>query len=210
VDSGEPDDLVERVRRGYDALSYTYRGEGRDENDARCGWLARLLPALPTGARVLDLGCGCGEPVVRMLAEHGCAVTGIDVSEVQIERARQWVPAATFQRADATALTYPPDSFDAIVCLYVLIHLPLAAQAPLLARMAGWLAPGGWLLVTTGHRAWTGTEENWLGGGAPMWWSHADAGTYRNWLTDAGFHIERQEFVPEGDGGHTLFWCRAA
>ncbi len=32
--------------------------------------------------------------------------------------------------------------------------------------------PGGWFLGVTGHRARTGTDENWLGGATPMWWSH--------------------------------------
>jgi 2-polyprenyl-3-methyl-5-hydroxy-6-metoxy-1,4-benzoquinol methylase len=208
VDTVEPDDLTDRVRRGYDALSYAYRGEDRDDNDERCGWVERLIPSLPPGGEVLDLGCGCGEPVARMLAERGFAVTGVDISQVQIDRARRTVPAATFVRADATAVTFAPASFDAIICLYVLIHLPLHAQAPLLERMAAWLKPGGWLLASAGHRAWTGTQENWLGGGAPMWWSHADADTYREWLTDGGYTIVDEEFVPEGDGGHALFWCR--
>jgi hypothetical protein len=51
-----------------------------------------------------------------------------------------------------------------------------------------------------GHRAWTGTDENWLGGGTTMWWSHADADTNRSWLTAAGLVVEHEEFVPEGDG----------
>ncbi|WP_329177711.1 hypothetical protein [Streptomyces sp. NBC_01477] len=58
----------------------------------------------------------------------------------------------------------------------------------------------------TGHTAWTGVQENWLGGGAPMWWSHAGAATYRTWLAAAGFAVEREEFVPEGAGGAALFW----
>jgi hypothetical protein len=41
-----------------------------------------------------------------------------------------------------------------------------------------------------------------------MWWSHADAATYLGWLHESGFdHIE-QAFVPEGNGGHALFWAR--
>ncbi|MEH0424059.1 hypothetical protein [Streptomyces sp. B21-083] len=63
-------------------------------------------------------------------------------------------------------------------------------------------------MATTGHRAWTGVEEDWLGGGAPMWWSHADAATNREWIAQAGLTIEREEFIPEGDGGHALFWAR--
>src|SRR5262245_53125283 len=40
------------------------------------------------GERVLDLGCGCGETVLR-LAAHGALVTGVDVSEPMLERARE-------------------------------------------------------------------------------------------------------------------------
>jgi len=47
------------VRRGYDALSYRYRGD--DEEPERYGaWLAQLRERVPAGGAVLDLGCGCG------------------------------------------------------------------------------------------------------------------------------------------------------
>jgi len=127
---------------------------------------------------------------------------------VQIERARRLVPAGRFLRADATEVRFPSESFDAIVCLYALIHMPLAAQPRLLRHAASWLRPAGWLLVIAGHRSWTGTEDNWLDGATPMWWSHADAATYRSWLEQAGLEITARVFVPEGDGGHALFWAR--
>lgn len=41
-----------------------------------------------------------------------------------------------------------------------------------------------------------------------MWWSHADAATNREWIERAGLTVEREDFVPEGDGGHALFWAR--
>jgi 2-polyprenyl-3-methyl-5-hydroxy-6-metoxy-1,4-benzoquinol methylase len=146
--------------------------------------------------------------VARDLAAAGLAVTGVDLSDVQVERARCLVPAATFLRSDAADVSFPDGSFDAVVCLYMLIHVPLEEQPALLTRIASWLARGGVLLLTAGQWAWTGTEEDWLGGGAPMWWSHADAATYRRWLAEAGLLIEAEEFVPDGDSGHALFWCR--
>jgi len=66
-------------------------------------------------------------------------------------RARRLVQAGAFIRADATAIEFPPRSFGAVVCLYVLIHLPLAAQPGLVQRATGWLRPAGWLLAVTGH-----------------------------------------------------------
>lgn len=199
-----PADLV---RSGYNALSRHYRGDD-DTAPGYDRWLTDLQNRLPGHSQVLDIGCGCGIPADRQLTTAGHQVTGVDISDVQIERARQLVPAATFIRADATELDFPPGSFDAVICLYALIHMPLDHQPQLLQSIARWLRPGGWLLATTGQDAWTGTEDNWLGGPAPMWWSHADAATYRSWIGQADLEIISQQFVPEGDGGHALFWAR--
>ena len=183
------------MRYGYDAVSHLYRGDG-DNPAEYASWLAALRRQLPAGASVLDLGCGCGVPVAATLANGGYRVTGVDLSEVQIARARHLVPEATFVHADANRVAFADRSFDAVVCLYALIHMPLDEQPQLISRIAGWLRPGGLLLVTTGAQAWTGTEERWLGGSAPMWWSHADADTYRRWIIEAGLHVESEEFVP--------------
>ena len=196
----------ELVRSGYDELSTRYRAD-----DAAAGqygpWVERLHSLLPAGARVLDAGCGCGVPVARDLVAAGHHVTGVDVSAVQIDRARRLVPAAEFIRADLTTLDFPAGSFDAVVALYSIIHVPLEAQPALLASFARWLVPGGVLLMTAGSREWTGTEAGWLGGSATMWWSHADAATYREWLGSTGLRVEDESFVAEGDGGHSLFWA---
>jgi 2-polyprenyl-3-methyl-5-hydroxy-6-metoxy-1,4-benzoquinol methylase len=200
----DPKDVV---RTGYDEVSHLYRGD--DDEPAEYGpWTAALHSRLPNGATVLDLGCGCGVPVARSLAAHGCAVIGVDISAVQVQRARRLVPSASFLQADAAHVEFAPASFDAVVCLYALIHMPVHEQARLLSRIAAWLRPGGWLLATTGAEEWTGTEEHWLGGRAPMWWSHPDAATYRAWITEAGLTIESEAYVPEGAGGHSLFWAR--
>ena len=199
-----PADLV---RSGYNALSRHYRGDD-DTPHKYDRWLADLRDRLPEGGQILDIGCGCGVPAARYLAAAGHQVTGVDISDVQIERASGLVPGATFIRADATGMDFPSSSFDAVICLYALIHMPLDRQPRLLHDIARWLRPGGWLLATTGQNPWTGTEDNWLGGPATMWWSHAGAATYRTWISETGLEITGQEFVPEGDSGHALFWAR--
>ncbi|MGW3071447.1 hypothetical protein [Kitasatospora sp. NPDC001132] len=50
--------------------------------------------------------------------------------------------------------------------------------------------------------------QDWLGGGVAMWWSHADAATNRSWLVRAGLDVVHEEFVPQGNSGHVLFWAR--
>ncbi|MFC7330921.1 class I SAM-dependent methyltransferase [Marinactinospora rubrisoli] len=201
------DDRRDLVRAGYDALSERYRGD-RDTPAEHVAWAAELRTRLPPEARVLDLGCGNGVPVTADLVAHGHRVTGVDFSAVQLARARRLVPGGRFVAADVTRVGFAAGTFDAVVCLYTLIHMPQREQPELLRRMHSWLRPGGWLLATVGETDWTGTERNWLGGPAPMWWSHPDAGTSRNWLRSAGFQVVTEEFVPEGTGGHRLFWAR--
>ena len=200
-------DPVEQVRSGYNAVSWRYRGDDDPAHEYDT-WLALLQKRIPSHGKVLDIGCGCGIPVARRLAAAGHQVTGVDVSDVQIERARRLVPGAVFFRTDATETGFPPGNFDAVVCLYALIHMPLDRQPRLLRDIARWLRPGGWLLATTGQDAWTGTEDNWLDGPATMWWSQADADSYRTWLGQAGLEVADQQFMAEGDSGHALFWAQ--
>ena len=197
------------VRRGYDRVSRVYRPDDADDAEYR-PWLELLEARVAPGGAVLDLGCGCGVPVARRLSRR-YVVTGVDLSPVQIDRARELVPGARLICADMTTVDLPAESFDAIVCLYALIHVPLDEQPSLLRAVATWLRHGGIVLVTVGHSAWTGIEKDWLGvEGGDMWWSHADADTYRRWLVDAGLTIELETFVPEGAGGHTFMLARRA
>ncbi len=198
MDNGDPKDLV---RRSYDQISYAYRGDSISRDRGYFLWLDALIPLLPPGAMVLDLGCGCGIPVAQELAQH-CQVTGVDLSEVQIARARQLVPQATFLCTDMTALRFPPGTFAAIVSFFAIIHLPVHEHRPLLERCLSWLRPGGCLMATVGYQAWTGYKEEWHG--APMYWSHADEATYLTWLQEIGFTLLWTRFIPEGDSGHVL------
>ena len=200
------------VRAGYDAISSAYRDDlGRPDpstaetTDRYSRWVDELADLVPMGSRVLDLGCGAGLPATRLLARRGFDVTGLDFSDVQIDRARRLVPEARFVRADMATWDAEPGSFDAVVSFYALIHGPLEDQRRLLPRISKWLAPNGYLLAIVGHERWRGVED-YLG--APMFWDHADTGTYLSWLAEAGLQPVWHRFEPEGAGGHTLVLAR--
>ena len=203
------------VREGYDRVSYAYRddagrGPSTNEPEQRVpqpnyqAWLAELTPLIRYGDPVLDLGCGCGVPATAILAEH-YAVTGVDLSPVQIERARRLVPTAQFECADMSSIDFPSQQFAAIVCFFAIIHVPIEEQPAIFEKIHRWLKPGGYLLATVGSGAWTGIEDDWHG--APMYWSHADRDTYLRWLEELGFRILWTRFIPEGSGGHTLLFA---
>ena len=158
--------------------------------------------------RVLDLGCGNGVPATRAMAERW-RVTGVDVSPVQVARARTLVPDAAFVCGDMAEVEFAPASFDAVVAFYSIINVPVAEHAGLFGRIARWLAPGGWLLAVVGRDPWTGIEPDFRGSGVPMFWSYADVHRYRRWLAEAGFAIaEEGRQPPRGEPGFAVMLAR--
>lgn len=200
------------VKNGYDRVSFAYREDSPDRASESYkqyeAWITELSGYLHASSSVLDLGCGCGVPAAQLLGKR-FRVTGVDISTVQIERARKLVPDARFILGDMSEVEFEPSEFDAVVCLYAIIHVPLAEQRRLLTNMSKWLKPGGLLLLSAGYREWTGRESDWLGvDGAEMYWSHADRDTYLDWLMEEGLVIVWDRFVPEANGGHPLFLAR--
>jgi SAM-dependent methyltransferase len=92
------------------------------------------------GMRVLDVCCGPGMLGAGAL-ERGAEAFGLDFSPEAVELARNLVPSGHFERGDAQALPYPPETFDAVLCGYGLMHLPVPAAA--LREMLRVLRPGG-------------------------------------------------------------------
>ena len=83
-------------------------------------------------------------------------------------------PAALLLQADMTQVHFRAESFDAIVALYSVIHVPRERHASLFREIAGWLRPGGWLLTCLGTSDEAGTiDPDCLG--APMYWSGYEA-----------------------------------
>jgi len=72
------------------------------------------------GTRVLDVGCGVGQVVAR-LTEAGCEAYGVDVSEPNIERARQF--SERCQIYDGKRLPFPDQHFASVGALNVLEHV---------------------------------------------------------------------------------------
>ncbi|MCX6906279.1 MAG: methyltransferase domain-containing protein [Verrucomicrobia bacterium] len=102
-----------------------------------------LKPGRP-GARALDVGCGVGQVVAR-LTQEGFQAYGVDVSEPNIARARQFSP--TCQLYDGKKLPFPEAHFASVGSLNVLEHVEQPeAFITELVRVA---EVGGRVLVST-------------------------------------------------------------
>ncbi len=113
-------------------------------------FLAAEAGGLAVG-RALDLACGEGRNAV-WLAQQGWEVTGVDFSQVGLDKARRLAEqrAVSVQWLLADLVDYIPQAgaFDLVAILY--LHVEDEAMRKILQRAAAALAPGGTLLVV-GH-----------------------------------------------------------
>lgn len=131
------------------------------------------------GRTVLDVGCGGGlasEPLARL----GGTVTGIDPGAENIgvatTHARQMGLPITYRQTTAETLAETDATFDLVVCLEVLEHVPTPGD--LVATLTKLVAPGGVLVLSTLNRtaksyalAIVGAEYllRWLEPGTHAW-----------------------------------------
>ena len=191
------------VREAYDRLGEEYLSK-RPADGEDVAFLDHFTERLDDGARVLDAGCGPGDPVTRLLAER-FEVVGVDFSGEQLRLAREQVPEAEFVRQDLTHLGFADESFDGVVSYYALIHVPRENDRAVLSAIHRLLNPSGVALLCLGAsgRAEIRGDE-FMDTGVELYWSTHDEETYRNMLAAVGFEVVLAERVadslnPESD-----------
>ncbi len=153
---------VERLREvyqqyataGFGASKWSSANRGNQamvaERERKIHDLLRRFGFLPlTGRRILDVGCGTGEPLGRF-ADWGAKpenLFGVDLIPERIRTARLNFPKLTFQLANAEALPFPDGSFDLVSAFTVftsILNRQMAANVG--SEIQRVLAPGGALV----------------------------------------------------------------
>lgn len=83
-----------------------------------------FIGSLPKNGEVLDLGCGTGVPLGKILYESKLNITGVDVSDKMVERYKDNLPKAKVFRMPMTKIKWV-NKFDGILASYSLLCLPL-------------------------------------------------------------------------------------
>ena len=159
-----------------------------------------------SGMRLLDVGCGLGGAARYFAHEHGCHVTGIDLSDEYVAVANALAARVgladrvSCQQGSALALPFAPGSFDAAYLLHV--GMNIENKSGLFAEIRRVLAPSGTLGIYDVMRLGAGDLSY------PAPWASspeasfvADAATYRRLLEAAGFDVlkerNRRDFALE-------------
>jgi len=138
----------ESVYRGHPILN-------RFNNKCIDEILKHLNP--PRKALFLDAGCGIGDHSLR-IADRGYRCWGVDLSEAVLKTARNnaalrgLASRTSFECQALEDLTFEDDTFDAVHCRGVLMHIPQWKKA--LASLCGVLKPGGRMaILEADHRS---------------------------------------------------------
>jgi SAM-dependent methyltransferase len=134
---------------GWSSLATKWDTSGADWNTPVAERLVELA-GLRTGMTVLDVGCGAGAATfaaARAAGETGRAI-GVDSAAAMVHRARydgrdRGIRNVLFAIEDAAQLSYPAETFDAVISSMVVRYLPDLAKA-----LRGWryvLKPRGLL-----------------------------------------------------------------
>lgn len=145
----------------------------------------RHLPAPTEGARVLDVGCGNGEFLLRMRAA-GWEVQGLEVDPAS----RAWAESSGIpvHPGQLTADTFPAASFEAITMNHVIEHLHHPRE--LLVTCYLLLKPGGILWIAAPNGGAAGLERfgrDWAPLDPPRHTVHFTYDALRRALVEAGF-----------------------
>jgi len=143
------------VSVNYDSIAANYdrRYAINDYSGVEEALLAFVGPGV--AGRVLEVGCGTGH-WLRLLAERGIRVAGVDASSNMLDYAHDQAPGAALAHATAEHLPWAGEAFERVFCINALHHFE--DKRRFLAEARRVLRPGG-QLMTIGLDPHTGVDR---------------------------------------------------
>ena len=170
-------------------------------NERRHRAHAKLLDAVGTGKRVLDVGCSSGY-LARPLRDRGNTIVGLELDPAAAHEAEAFCERVLVGDVETMDLDLEPGSFDVVLGGDVVEHL--RDPAATLTRLRPFLRPGGRLVISTPNVANWAVRLSLLAGR----WRYTDRGihdrshahlftraTLAETLEHAGYRVERIDFT---------------
>jgi ubiquinone/menaquinone biosynthesis C-methylase UbiE len=198
------------MQKIYDQFADTYdQNRGLFDMSEIIDDFFRRLPGQP--GRLLDLGCGAGEPFPAYFIARGWQVTGVDFSSRMLALAHRYQPDMKTILADISDVDFPDETFDAITAIYCLFHIEHEKHRDIFQKIFRFLKPGGKSLFTYATKEYTGAEifngyKEFMG--EKLFYSHTTPGNLSAILKSIGFTIESEQY--RNIGGETFLWMTIA
>lgn len=176
------DEIHKQTLKVYDTHALAY-DQQRSKILFEKPWLDKFIARLPPGGKVLDLGCGSGQPISEYLINQGFDVTGIDASKAMLDLCRSRLPDSNWIQMDMRELELNTQ-FNGIISWWSFFHLNQDEQRQAIPLFNKHLNPGGSLILTIGHIS---GEAIGTVAGKEVYHSSLDADEYRNVLESLGF-----------------------
>ncbi|MFC3902303.1 Methyltransferase domain-containing protein [Acinetobacter marinus] len=198
------------IYRKYGRAWTELRGEYLYEQS----WLDRFCEKLPSNSKVLDLGCGSGVPIARYLSEKGCAITGVDSSDVMLEMAQQNFPVETYPNhrwilGDMRNVQLNEDidnntesAFDGILAWDSFFHLTADDQRQMFAQFQRFSKIGTMLMFTSGTSEGEAIGEMF---GEALYHASLSPDEYRELLAQNDFQVLEMVANDADCAGHTVW-----
>jgi len=164
-------------------------------------WLDKTTARLKSGATILDLGCGMGDPIARYFIDQGYQVTGVDGCQEFIAMAHTRFPRGKFLTADMRNLSLK-SRFDAIIVWNSFFHLTSDEQRQMFHVFARHIKANGVLLFTTGPAAGEVWSDN---GSENLYHASLSPEEYKHALRRHGFILLAYKINDENCQGHTVW-----
>ncbi len=187
------------IEDGYNQIAELYHSNRLAKKEINNKYFDELFHFFPETAKLLDLGCGGGQPLTAYFADKGFNVVGVDISPKMIEIAKKQIPQGKFFVSDMNECQFGDEEFDAIVSAFAIIHVPQEKQSSLFKKMFKWLKKDGTAFLVLGNQAVKDRTENFHG--VQMYWSHFGKEGYREIIDKVGFKLvwDDVETLPNGE-----------
>jgi SAM-dependent methyltransferase len=198
--TGKPDDIIGIYQRHAHAWA-----SRRSRSLFEKPWLDRFLALSPPSASILDIGCGCADPIARYFIEQGHRVTGVDTSPGLVESCKARFPTMDWIVADMRSLALNR-CFDGVLAWDSFFHLCPDDQIRMFGIFREHAAFGAGLMFTSGPKR---GEAIGAFMGEPLYHASLDPHEYSSLLDEFGFDIVSYVAEDPACGGHTVWLAQS-